>query len=181
MEPGRSGVVRQPGTNIWTGAGTQQGTPFNITLSSPEAINIPPVDPRLHELPAVRSARRDLSRPHATTPNGAEGLQDMLLDEERGRVYITNSGYNRIEVFDIEKQHFVDPIPVGPAAAPDGDGRRRQHLYVGNTGGESISIVDLDLGKVVDSVQFPPIPRNGTAALIYPRTPGQWVCSACSS
>jgi hypothetical protein len=43
-------------------------------------------------------------------------------------------------------------------------------LYVGNIGGESISIVDLDLGKVVDSVQFPPIPRNGTAALIYPRT-----------
>jgi len=31
-------------------------------------------------------------------------------------------------------------------------------------------MVDLDLGKVVDGVQFPPIPRNGTAALIYPRT-----------
>jgi len=41
MEPGRSGVVRQAGTNIWTAAGTSQGTPFNITLSSPEAINIP--------------------------------------------------------------------------------------------------------------------------------------------
>ena len=25
MEPGRSGVVRQPGTNIWTGAGTSAG------------------------------------------------------------------------------------------------------------------------------------------------------------
>ena len=51
------------------------------------------------------------------------------------------------------------------AMGTDGD-----TLYVGNTGGESISIVDLDLGKVVDSVQFPPIPRNGTAAVIYPRT-----------
>ena len=36
-------------------------------------------------------------------------------------------------------------------------------LYVGNTGGESISIVDLNLGKVVDNVIFPAIPRNGTA------------------
>jgi hypothetical protein len=27
-------------------------------------------------------------------------------------------------------------------------------LYVGNVGGESISIVDLDLGKVVDNVVF---------------------------
>ena len=88
-------------------------------------------------------------------------MQDILLDEARGRVYVTNSGYNRIEVFDIKKQHFVDPIPVGQlphqmAMATDG-----KTLYVGNTGGESISIVDLDLGKVVDSVQFPPIPRNG--------------------
>src|SRR5438874_12004710 len=35
MEPGRSGVVRQPGTNIWTGAGTFTGTPVNLTLSQP--------------------------------------------------------------------------------------------------------------------------------------------------
>ena len=42
-------------------------------------------------------------------------------------------------------------------------------LYVGNTGGESISIVDLNLQQVVGNVVFPPIPRNGTAALIYPR------------
>ena len=87
----------------------------------------------------------------------------MLLDEARGLVYITNSGYNRIEVFDTKKQHFVDPIPVGQLPhqmAMGGDGKT---LYVGNTGGESISIVDLDLGRVVDSVVFPPVPRNGTA------------------
>jgi hypothetical protein len=43
-------------------------------------------------------------------------------------------------------------------------------LYVGNTGGESISIVDLDLGRVVDSVIFPPLPRNGTVNPVYPRS-----------
>ena len=43
MEPGRSGVTRQPGTNMWTGVGTVQGTPINVTLSAPLAINIPNV------------------------------------------------------------------------------------------------------------------------------------------
>jgi hypothetical protein len=101
---------------------------------------------------------------------GNEGLQDILLDETRGKVYVTNSGYNRIEVFDIKKQHFVDPIPVGQlphqmAMASDG-----KTLYIGNTGGESINVVDLDLGRVVDGVVFPPVPRNGTSNPIYARS-----------
>jgi hypothetical protein len=41
---------------------------------------------------------------------------------------------------------------------------------VGNAGGESISIVNLDQAQVVDTVAFPPIPRNGTVALVFPRT-----------
>jgi hypothetical protein len=179
MEPGRSGVVRQPGTNIWTGAGTATGSPLNVTLSSPEAINIPPII-RVY-MNYRQPDQRGIIYPVPTTPNnspnnvggnagGNEGLQDLLLDEARGRLYITNSGYNRIEVFDIKKQHFIDPIPVGQlphSMAMSTDGNR---LYVGNTAGESISIVDLNLGKIVDSVQFPPIPRNGTVSLIYPRT-----------
>jgi hypothetical protein len=179
MEPGRSGVVRQPGTNIWTGAGTQQGTPVNLTLSSPDAINIPPTI-RVY-MNYRLSDQRGIVYPVPTTLNnsannsggntaGNEGLQDILLDEARGRVYITNSGFNRIEVFDIRKQHFVDPIPVGQLPhqmAMGGDGKT---LYVANTGGESIVMVDLDQGRVVDSVVFPPVPRNGTANLIYPRS-----------
>jgi YVTN family beta-propeller protein len=179
MEPGRSGVVRQPGTNIWTGAGTSQGTPLNVTISSPEAINVPPV---IRVYMNYRQAdQRGVIYPRPTTPNnnandtgqnagGNEGLQDLLLDEARGRLYVTNSGYNRIEVFDLKKQHFVDPIPVGQmphqmALSTDGT-----TLYVGNTGGESISVVNLDQGRVVDTVAFPPLPRNGTVALVFPRT-----------
>jgi DNA-binding beta-propeller fold protein YncE len=179
MEPGRSGVVRQPGTNIWTGAGTQQGTPVNLTLSSPEAINIPNTI-RVY-MNYRQSDQRGVIYPVPTALNnntagtagntaGNEGLQDILLDEARGLVYLTNSGYNRIEVFDIKKQHFVNPIPAGQLPhqlAMGGDGKT---LYVGNTGGESISIIDLDLGREVDSVVFPPVQRNGTANPIYPRS-----------
>jgi len=97
-------------------------------------------------------------------------LQDLLLDERHGKLYLTNSGYNRIEVFDLKKQHFVDPIPVGQMPHQMALGTDGNTLYVGNIGGESISMIDLNLGRVVDSVVFPPIPRNGTANLIYPRT-----------
>lgn len=179
MEPGRSGVVRQPGTNIWTGAGTSQGTPLNVTISSTEAINVPPVT-RVY-MNFRQPDQRGVIYPLPTTPNsnvnnvagnagGNEGLQDLVLDETRGRLYITNSGYNRIEVFDLKKQHFIDPIPVGQMPHQMALGTDGVTLYVGNTGGESISIVDLDRGRVVDNVVFPPIPRNGTVALVYPRT-----------
>ena len=187
LEPGRSGVTRYPGTNLWTGAGTSNGAPFNVTLSSPQAINIPPVirvymnyrqsDQRgvIFPLPTTPNSNSlDAANPVAgigspTTP-GNEGLQDILLDEPRGLLYVTNSGYNRVEVFDTVQQHFDAPIPVGQlphAMAMSTDGNT---LYVANTGGESISIVDLNLQKVVDHVVFPPIPRNGTAALVYPKT-----------
>lgn len=180
MEPGRSGVVRQPGTNIWTGVGTpQQGTPVNLTLSSPEAINIPNIirvymnyrlsDQRgvIYPVPTTLN-----NNPSGTAGNtaGNEGLQDILLDEPRGLVYITNSGFNRIEVFDIVKQHFVNPIPAGQLPHQMAMGSDGNTLYVANTGGESISIVDLNLGHVVDSVVFPPVQRNSTAAPIYPRS-----------
>jgi hypothetical protein len=168
MEPGRSGILRQPGTNIWTNAGTSTGTPFNVTLASNEAINLPNVI-RVY-MNYRQTDQRGVVYPIATTPNGAEGLQDVLLDTRRNKVYITNSGFNRIEVFDIAKQGFANPIPVGQlphkmALSTDGS-----TLYVGNTGGESISLVDLDQQAVVGQVQFPPIPRNGTAAVIFPRT-----------
>ena len=179
MEPGRSGVVRQPGTNIWTGAGTQQGTPFNVVLSSPDAINIPNTirvymnyrqsDQRGVVFPIPTTLNNS---PGGTTGNtaGNEGLQDILLDEAHNRLYITNSGYNRIEIFDTQQQAFLNPIPVGQmphqmALATDGN-----TLYVGNTGGESISIVDLSLGRVVDSIVFPPVPRSGTSNPIYARS-----------
>ncbi len=179
MEPGRSGVVRQPGTNIWTGAGTQQGTPVNLTLASPEAINIPNtirvyMNYRLSDqrgvIYPVPTTLNNSAAGTAGNTSGNEGLQDILLDEPRGLVYITNSGFNRIEVFDIAKQHFVNPIPVGQMPHQMAMGSDGNTLYVGNTGGESISIVDLTLGHVVDNVVFPPVQRNGTAAPIYPRS-----------
>ena len=68
------------------------------------------------------------------------------------------------------QQKFLNPIPVGQmphqmAMSTDGN-----TLYVGNTGGESIAIVDLNAQQVTGGVIFPPVPRSGTSNGIYPRS-----------
>ncbi len=185
MEPGRTGITRQAGTNIWsggTGVSAVSGTPFTVTLASAEAINISSVI-RVY-MNYRQSDQRGVIFPIPTTPNintggadttlaattGNEGLQDLLLDPMRGLLYITNSGLNRVEVFDTVAQQLLNPIPVGQLPHQMALGSDGNTLYVGNTGGESISVVDLNLQQVVSTVAFPPIPRNGTAAVIYPRT-----------
>jgi YVTN family beta-propeller protein len=165
MDPGRAGVTRQPGTNLYTGGAQNTGSPINLTFSSLEAINIPNV---VRIFMNFRNTdQRGVVYPVPTTPsslasfNGSEGLFDMVLDEPRGRLYISNSGYNRVEIFDTRRQRFLNPLEVGQlphALAMSIDGGL---LYVGNTGGESLQVIDLETLRIVDTVVFPPIPRNG--------------------
>ena len=179
MEPGRSGVVRQPGTNIWTGAGTSTGHAVNVTLSSPDAINIPNTI-RVY-MNYRQSDQRGVIYPVPTTPNNSptapaatrratKACRTSCWTRRAARSTSPTPATTASRSSTSQKQHFVNPIPVGQMPhqmAMGGDGKT---LYVGNTGGESISIVDLDLQAVVDSVVFPPVPRNGTAAPIYPRS-----------
>lgn len=161
MDPGRTSVTRQYGTNLYSGAVTNSGTAVSVNLNSPEAINIPPTIKVFMNY--RNSDQRGVIYPVPTTPTVTEGLVDVLVDEARDRVYVLNSGYNRIEVFDRGKQKFIDPIEVGQLPhqmAMGGDGTT---LYVANSGGESISLVNLDSGLVTGSVQFPAIPRSGAS------------------
>jgi YVTN family beta-propeller protein len=167
MEPGRAGVNRQPGTNLFTGGATGTGAAINVNLASNEAINIPNT---IRVFMNYRQPdQRGIVYPIPSGLSIDEGAWDIVLDEPQRKVYISNSGYNRVEVFDIARQRFVQPIEVGQmphqmAMTPDGG-----TLYVANAGSESISIVDLELGKVVGAVEFPPIPRAGNAAVIFPQ------------
>ena len=182
MEPGRGGEVRQAGTNISTGTTTLQGSAFNVNVASIEAINIPnnirvfmnyrQSDQRGVIYP-VPTGPNNSPTPNQAYPNGQgnEGLQDLVLDEPRGLLYITNSAYNRIEVFDIHARQLLNPIPVGQlphmmAMSTDGNS-----LYVGNTGGESLMQVDLDLRQVVATALFPPVPRQGGGTNANPTSP----------
>lgn len=164
LEPGRFNVLRQPGTNLYSG---NSGFPLNVNLVSPEAINIP------NTIKVYMNYRQPDQRgvifPVPTSLDNGQGLQDLVLDEARGLLYASNAGFNRVEVFDLNKQKFLEPIEVGQlprqmAMAPDGN-----TLYVGNLGGESISIVDLEQRKVIADVEFPPVPRNASAGVVAPR------------
>ncbi|MBI4873212.1 MAG: hypothetical protein HY822_01120, partial [Acidobacteria bacterium] len=167
LEPGRAGVNRQPGTNLSTGNSTMTGYAINVNLASVEAINIPNT---IRVFMNYRqSDMRGVIYPVPNLLNTGEGLQDLVLDEPRGKLYITNSGFNRVEVFDLRKLRFLEPIKVGQlphqmALSTDGT-----TLYVANTGGESISIVDLDQGRETGQVDFPAIPRAGNAGARYVR------------
>ena len=55
------------------------------------------------------SARSRHRRPWLHSANDPTA---MSIDNQ-GRVYLTNSGYNRVEVFDIRRQRFVEPIETG--------------------------------------------------------------------
>ncbi len=166
MEPGRSGVQRQAGTNVFTGSGGGAGGAISVTLSSREAINFPNTV-RVY-MNFRQSDQRGIIYPIPTTLSNAEGLQELLLDQKRQRVYIANSGYNRVEVFDIRRQGFLDPIEVGQLPHSMAMSLDNNTLYVGNSGGESISIVDLDARKLVGDVDFPALPRAGNQAAIRP-------------
>jgi len=165
MEPGRFNVNRQPGTNLYSG---NNGTAVEVNLVSPEAINIPNTI-RVY-MNYRQPDQRGVVFPVPSTLYGEQGLQDLVLDEPRGLLYATNPGYNRIEVFDLKKQRFLEPIKVGQLPRQMAMSLDGSLLYVGNTGGESISIVDLDQRKVVGEIEFPPVPRNASAAIISPRT-----------
>ena len=158
MDSGRAGVARLPGTNLFTNAAGGGGTPFAVTVSSNEAVNIPNIVKVFMNF--RQTDMRGVILPIPTALNNNQSLWDTLLDERRGRLYVSNSGYNRIEVIDTRNQVVLNPIEVGQlphamAMTPDG-----ATLYVGNSGGESVSLVDLETLKVTGSLAFPPLPRS---------------------
>ena len=101
--------------------------------------------------------------PGSTTP-----FPDLVYDSTHQRVYIANTTMNRVEIFDIKSQALLTPIkvgqmPVSMALSMDGG-----TLYVANSGGESISIVNVATMQSTGRVAFPPLPFNSTVALATP-------------
>ncbi len=140
--------------------------PHDFLIQSPEAINIPD-RVRVYENSRDSDARGTIVPIPVGIATGAT-LPDLAYDSTRQRVYIANSGLNRVEVYDIQQQAFLTPIkvgqlPVSMALTPEGD-----TLYVANSGGETISIVDPDKMQAIGTVTFPPLAFNSTLAAIFP-------------
>src|SRR6266536_1959657 len=68
---------------------------------------------------------------------------DIVLDEQRGRLYLVNSNTNAVDIYDYAHQNLSTSIRVGTtslAAAISMDGR---YLYVSNNKSASLSVIDL--------------------------------------
>jgi uncharacterized protein (TIGR03437 family) len=165
--------VRASGSNLVfsfnSAAASQRGTitpPHDFLVTSTQAVNIP------NSVRAYENARDSNARgtivPLAIGPSATTPLNDLVYDQTRQRVYIANTGLNRVEIYDVNGQAFLTPIKVGQtptslALTPDGF-----TLYVANSGGENISIIDPDTMQVTGQVTYPPVAFNATTALSLP-------------
>ncbi len=153
-----------------SGAASNPGTigPSDFIIESPEAINIPGV---VHVYSNNR-APETVGNIFPVDRNAiaSEGLTDILLDSIRQRVYIANSGLNRIEVFDLKQRVFLAPVKVGQLPHSMALSQDGVSLFVGNTGGESISVVDLDKLIQTGRIVFPALPFNASVPIVTPQT-----------
>ncbi len=140
-------------------------TPDQLLISAPQAVNI---------LPNVRvfQNNRNSEAAGAIIPIdiGASntGLTDMLQDSNRQRLYIANPGLNRVEVFDMQQGKFMTPYNVGQLPRSLAFGNDTSTLFVANSGGESISLINLNTGTVT-AVQYPALPSGTSLAIVTPQ------------
>lgn len=86
-------------------------------------------------------------------------LGEILIDDSCQHVYATNTTFNRVEDFSLTSRALLAPIQVGSMPAgldltPNGD-----ELYVANSGGGNISLVDL--GQRRETQRFLVLPALG--------------------
>jgi uncharacterized protein (TIGR03437 family) len=131
--------------------GNQQ---YSVTIASPEAVNVEPAI-------LVNLVYRNVDQRGMIFPINGVG-SSLLLDAPRQRLYIANFMYDQIEVFSIPDQRFLPPVRVGnlPLAMAFAD---PSTLVVANSGGENISVVNLDTMQEVDQIRMGPAPLNSTA------------------
>lgn len=140
--------------------GTSQAD--QLLIQAAQAVNIVPT---IRVFQNNRNAEAAGTIVPTDTGAAITGLTDMLADAGRQRLYLANPGMNRVEVFDMRQQKYLAPITVGQLPRSLAFGADTNTLYVANTGGESISAIDLTRGTV-SAVKYPPLPfGTGLGAL----------------
>ena len=134
-------------------------------VSSSGAVNITP-RVRVFQNNRDSDARGELV-PVATAISPNEALTDLVYDAARQRLYLSNSGMNRVEVYDIRQRRMMEPIKAGQLPRSMAMSLDGSQLLVANSGGESVTVVDLDR-RTTGRVRFPPIPFNANVAVVTP-------------
>jgi len=82
-------------------------------------------------------------------PLGAEGYT-CLLSPDRKNLYISCWGCDKVEVFDTENRQFSGSIPVGDNPNDMCISKNGRQLFVANANDNSVSVIDLKEGKVIE-------------------------------
>jgi YVTN family beta-propeller protein len=90
-------------------------------------------------------------------------LGDIIVDAACEYVYVTNTSQNRVEVFSLQTRTLQTPIqvgskPIGLDITPDGT-----RMYVANSGGNNVSVVDLAQRLELRKISFAPGHSSDTA------------------
>jgi uncharacterized protein (TIGR03437 family) len=142
--------------------------PSDFLVTSNEAVNIPP-SVRVYENSRDSEARASvMTIPLGPNAPATDPFPDLVYDQPRQRLYIANNTMNRVEVYDIKSKAFLTPVKVGQTPVSMALSLDGGTLYVGNSGGESISIVDTAALQNTGRVAFPPLPFASNLTLVTP-------------
>ncbi len=89
---------------------------------------------------------------HSYTLPAGSAIADAVPDVARQRLYLSNKGRNRIEVFDLNARNFRAPVTVGSEPWGIAMNRSNDTLIVANSGGTNVSYVPLGAGTLAEAV-----------------------------
>jgi hypothetical protein len=85
---------------------------------------------------------------------GGGRIMDAAVDTGRQKLYLSNISRNRLEVFDLRNEVFDKAIGVGSEPWGLAFSRDADSLWVANSGGTNLSVVDLNAGREDDARRF---------------------------
>jgi YVTN family beta-propeller protein len=95
--------------------------------------------------------------------------QDVTVDSDRHRAYVTSRVDNAVHVIDLQKRRELRVVPVGVNPRPVALGRQGTLLLVGNQGSSDQSVVDLDEMREIRVQPGPDTPIIGGRTERYAR------------
>src|ERR1051325_9481855 len=88
------------------------------------------------------------------------GGADLALDEARGRVYLTSSNTNQLQIFSIAQQRFLAPILIDTLPLALAMSRSGKFLYIACYNASTLDVVDLDALAVTNRISLPARPEG---------------------
>jgi uncharacterized protein (TIGR03437 family) len=88
------------------------------------------------------------------------GASDIALDEGRGRLYLTSSLQNLVQVYSIQRQSFLSTIATDQTPLSSAISRDGKFLYVTCYDSAAMDVIDLDALAVVTRVSLPARPEG---------------------